>query len=90
VNAGSYSVLPSLLSITGGSATNYDITYLPGTLTISRINRTLSFGATTTYTLAYGDTETVTATPSAGDGTVSYSAGTSTACSVNSSSGVVQ
>jgi hypothetical protein len=88
-NAGSYSVLPSDLSITGGSANNYNITYSTGTLTINRVARSLSLGATTNYPHSYGDTRTVTATPSAGDGTVTYSAGSSTACSVNSTSGVI-
>jgi hypothetical protein len=52
--------------------------------------RTLSF-ATTSYTLSYGATQAVTATPSAGSGvgTISYSHGSSNACTVNSSTGVV-
>jgi LPXTG-motif cell wall-anchored protein len=52
--------------------------------------RTLSF-ATTSYTLPYGATQTVTAAPSsgAGTGTFAYSAGSSTACTVNASTGVV-
>lgn len=84
-NAGQYSVLPSNLAITGGSASDYNITYSPGTLSIAKVARTLSFGSTTSYSLSYGATQTVLATPSAGDGTVTYSAGSSTACSVNSS-----
>lgn len=52
--------------------------------------RTLAF-ATTSYTLAYGATQTVAATPSAGasTGTLSYSRGSSTACTVDASTGVV-
>jgi YVTN family beta-propeller protein len=52
--------------------------------------RTLSF-ATTSYTLAYGATQTLTATTSAGSGVgaISYSHGNSTACTVDSTSGVV-
>lgn len=52
--------------------------------------RNLSF-ATTSYSLAYGATQTVVATPSAGagTGTITYSAGSSTACSVDSASGLV-
>lgn len=52
--------------------------------------RTLSF-TTTSYTLAYGATQTVEATPSGGvgTGTLSYSAGSSTACSVSASTGLV-
>jgi YVTN family beta-propeller protein len=52
--------------------------------------RTISF-ATTSYTLSYGATQAVTATPSAGSGvgTISYSHGSSNACTVNSSTGVV-
>ena len=52
--------------------------------------RTLAF-ATTSYTLAYGATQTVVAAPSsgAGNGTLTYSAGSSTACTVNPSTGLV-
>ena len=59
-------------------------------VSIARASRTLSFAATTA-TIAYGNTDTVLATPSAGsgDGAVTYSAGSSTACTVNSSTGVV-
>lgn len=88
VNAGKYSVLPSNLVITGGSASNYDITYLPGTLTINKAPRTLSF-ATTAYTVAYGNTQSVIATASTGDGTITYSDGSSTACTVDSATGEV-
>ena len=52
--------------------------------------RTLAF-VTTSYTLGFGSTQTVAATPSAGDGngTIAYSAGSSTACTVNTSTGLV-
>lgn len=70
--------------------------YVPntGSTTVSVITyyqaRTISF-ATTSYNLAYGASQTVTATPNigAGTGTISYSAGSSTACNVNSSTGLV-
>jgi YVTN family beta-propeller protein len=82
----------------------YEVTFAPnglkayvanaGGTTLSVITyyqpRTLSF-ATTSYTLSYGATQTVTAAPSsgAGRGTIAYSAGSSTACTVNASTGVV-
>jgi len=52
--------------------------------------RTLSF-STTTYTRPYGATQTVLANPSlgVGVGALSYSHGNSTACTVDSTSGVV-
>ena len=52
--------------------------------------RTLSF-STTTYTRPYGATQTVAANPSlgVGVGALSYSHGNSTACTVDSTSGVV-
>jgi hypothetical protein len=86
-NAGTYSVTPSNATLSD-SAANYNITYAPGLLTINRVGRTLSF-ATTSASLFYGDTTTVVATPSVSDGTVTYSSGASTACSVNSASGLV-
>jgi hypothetical protein len=86
-NAGTYSVTPSNATLSH-SAANYNITYAPGLLTINRVGRTLSF-ATTSASLFYGDTTTVVATPSVSDGTVTYSSGASTACSVNSASGLV-
>jgi hypothetical protein len=51
-------------------------------------DRTLSF-ATTSYNLNYGTTQIVAATASTGTGSITYSAGSSTACSVNASTGLV-
>jgi YVTN family beta-propeller protein len=67
-----------------GSGTVRIITITP------RQDRTLSF-ETTSFTVAYGATQTVTATPSggAGVGTLTYSAGASDACTVDSATGVV-
>ena len=50
--------------------------------------RTLSF-STTSYNKSYGETLTVTAALSIGTGAISYSRGTSTACTVNVNTGLV-
>jgi YVTN family beta-propeller protein len=70
--------------------------YVPnlGSNTLSVITyyqaRTLSF-ATTSYTLDYGSTQTVVASPNigVGTGTITYSSGSSTACTVGASTGLV-
>ena len=62
-----------------------------GTITYESIkssSRTIAFAATS-YSLNNGDTQTVTANISAGTGAISYSAGVSTACTVDSTSGLV-
>lgn len=88
---GTYSVTPSVAIFSGDALGNYAITYSPGTLSIvAKSSRTLSF-TTQSYALGYGETQTVVATSSAAanDGTLTYSAGSSSACSVNSFSGLV-
>jgi hypothetical protein len=91
VDAGTYSVLPSDLVITGGSVSDYDITYVAGTLVISRVTRTVAFTTVAVQSaVQYGDTTTVVAAPSVGDGTVVYAvSGASDACTVGAASGVV-
>ena len=89
VNAGTYLVTPSAAVISGGDSANYNITYVAGSIQISKVSRTLSFGASTSATLAFGSTRAVAATASAGDGAITYSAGASNGCSVNASTGVV-
>lgn len=89
---GTYSVTPSSPTFSVGSAANYSITFAVGTLTINnKLSRTLSF-ATTSYTLEYGDSQVVGAAVSGGpfDGTVTYSAGASTACSVSTTTGNIE
>jgi hypothetical protein len=51
-------------------------------------DRTLDF-ATTAYNLTFGSTQTVSVAASNGGGTITYSAGSSTACTVNASTGLV-
>jgi YVTN family beta-propeller protein len=101
VDVSSDTVVPPTLTV---GSQPFQITFAPnglkayvanvGGTTLSVITyyqaRTLSF-ATTSYTLPYGATQTVTAAPSsgAGTGTIAYSAGSSTACTVNASTGVV-
>jgi len=88
-DAGIYSVTPSAAVFSAGSASNYNITYVGGSVEIRKVTRTLSFG-TTSATLAFGDSLTLTANPSAGagDGTVTYTT-SSPGCSLNSTTGVV-
>lgn len=88
LDAGHYSVTPSNLAISGGSASDYNITYAAGLLTINKVGRSLSF-ATTSYSLAYGETQTVVLSSYLGDGAVTYSAGNSNACTVNPTTGLV-
>lgn len=89
--AGEYSITPTLLAISGGSASDYNITYVPGIITISKASRTLTLSGTTSDPVPFGNTLTVTATPNAGvgDGAVAYSRGQSDACTVDDSSGLV-
>lgn len=89
VNAGTYSVTPSAAVLATGSTSNYNFTYVAGTVSINKVARTLAFGGGGSATVNYGNTLTVAATPSTGDGAVTYSAGSSTGCSVNASTGVV-
>ena len=88
-NAGTYSVTPSAAVLATGSTSNYNFTYVAGTVSISKVSRTLAFGGGGSATVNYGNTLSVAANPSAGDGAVTYSAGSSTGCSVNASTGVV-
>jgi uncharacterized repeat protein (TIGR02543 family) len=53
-----------------------------------KASRTLDF-AVLNYSISLGETATATAALSVGSGSVTYSAGSSTACSVNSTSGLV-
>jgi hypothetical protein len=66
---------------TYGSATTSSLS-----ITIAKATRTLTFSSIPT-TLAYGQSDTATATVGLGGGAVTYSAGSSTACSVASSTG---
>ena len=75
------------LQIQKAATPNYNLYSTTTTFTFTKASQTLSF-AITTYSKSYGETQTVTAT-SAGSGAITYSHGASTACSVNSSTGVV-
>ena len=88
---GTYSVTASQAAFSSGQSSNYAITYAPGNFSINaKLTRTLNF-QTLTYSLEYGDQQTVVALPSAGasEGVVTYSAGASNACSVNAATGVI-
>lgn len=88
---GTYSVTASQAVFSSGQSSNYAITYAPGNFSINaKLTRTLNF-QTLTYSLEYGDTQTVVALPSSGasEGVVTYSAGASNACTVNAATGVI-
>ncbi len=84
----------SITGLTSGTTYNFRVfartasnsTSNPATSTVNatlKSSQTLSF-ATTAYTKAFGETQTVSAT-SAGTGLITYSAGASTACTVSGS-----
>ena len=90
VDAGTYTVLPFDLVLSPGAASDYDITYVAGFLEIRRVARTVAFTSAASVAVQYGDTTTVVAAPSVGDGAVVYAvSGSSDACTVAASSGVV-
>jgi hypothetical protein len=85
--AGTYTVTPASAVITNSDSYTA-VTYATGTLTVNRASRTIS--GTAVSSLKYGSTETVSATttPSSSlDGSVTFSAGLSSACSVVSGTG---
>ena len=84
----------SITGLSGGTTYNFrvfartgtDSTSNPSSSTVSatlKSSQTLSF-STTSYSKAFGETQTVTAT-SLGSGLITYSAGASTACTVSGS-----
>lgn len=74
-------------TFTPTDSTNYTTATTTHTVTVNKINQTLTF-ATTSYAKSFNETQAVLAT-APGTGAITYSAGASTACSVNSASGVV-
>ena len=75
---GNFPITIKVTDAAGASATTNSFT-----IGINRANQTLSF-ATTTYSLNFGQTQVVSAT-GLGTGTITYSVGSSTACSVTGS-----
>ncbi|MFM9028551.1 MAG: MBG domain-containing protein, partial [Bacteroidota bacterium] len=70
--------------------TNYEsATSSAATFTFSKATQSAVTFATTSYTKVYGETLTVTASGGSGSGSYVYSSGSSDACTVNSSTGVV-
>jgi hypothetical protein len=90
--AGTYTITPSAAVFSTGSASNYNITYATGTLTVSAgaLPQSISFGALSGKTFGAADfiiSATSQTTGSAATGlTVSFSSLTSGICSVGSSS----
>ena len=74
-------------SFTPTDTANYNNATTTNNVTVSKANQTLSF-ATTSYSKGFNETQLVSAAGT-GTGAITYSAGASTACSVNSSSGLV-
>ncbi len=86
--AGVYTITPSAATISNSDSYTA-VTYATGTLTVNRASRTIAGSAV--GSLKYGSTATVsvTTTPtSSTDGSVTFSAGASSACSVVSGTGV--
>jgi uncharacterized repeat protein (TIGR02543 family) len=84
-------------SAADGNGTTYTVSQTNVTITTNKTfyaawtakaNRTLTF-AVLAYSINIGDTVTATAALSVGSGTITYSAGISTACSVNPNTGLV-
>ncbi|MEI8293696.1 MAG: YDG domain-containing protein [bacterium] len=75
---GTYTITPSALTLSSGSTSNYAITYATGTLTISKANQSITFGALSAKT--FGDAAfALTATASSGLGVTYTSSNTSVA-----------
>jgi hypothetical protein len=83
INAGSYSITPSVPASLTDSYTA--VTIVTGALTINRATRTLSLTAPASP-LKYGETRTITSTLSAGagDGVLTYLTSTPDSCTVSS------
>lgn len=81
---------PSSGSTFTDSKTNPQTLTTNGTVTSSTYLQSQSIAfPTTSYALAYGSTQQLSVTGTSGSGAVTYNAGTSTACSVNTNTGVV-
>ncbi len=77
VNAGTYSITPSALTLTTGQTANYAITYQPGALTIAKASQqtVTAVPASTTVTYAPAPNKTTVSLSSSGgsgDGAVTY------------------
>ena len=91
-NAGTYSAVPTSVTFSTGSASNYNITFASGFVVISKAARALNFTTTPSAAVQYGNSTTLVAVATLGpnDGVVTYSVtGDSDACSVDASSGTV-
>jgi hypothetical protein len=87
--AGTFTITPSAASILNSDSYTA-ISYATGTLTVNRATRTIAGSASGTVKYGSKETVTVTTSPSSNsDGALSFSAGSSTACSVVSGTGVL-
>jgi hypothetical protein len=88
-SAGTYTITPSAASISNSDSYTA-ISYVTGALTVNRATRTITGSAAGTVKYGSKETVTVTTSPSSNlDGALSFSAGSSTACSVVSGTGVI-
>lgn len=79
-----------VVTVTIDADANYaSATSAQKTIVISAAARTLAF-TSTSYSKVFGATQTVEARPSVGTGTVTYARGSSTACTVDASTGLVE
>jgi hypothetical protein len=81
---GTYSVTPSAAVFNPSSSSTRYVTasYVAGSFQITALSRTISF-TTPPSTLAFGSTVTLVAAPTLGTGTISYSIGGSTGCTIS-------
>jgi hypothetical protein len=91
-NVGTYSVTPSTAVFSPGTASNYAITYVAGTLTINQASFAVAFGSAPTG-VETGETPgthlvTATTTPP-GTGSVVFTSATTSVCTVNSVTGAL-
>jgi len=82
---GTYSVTPSAVSFSNGSASSYDVTYVAGAVTIGRASQTITFAQPSAVT--YLDAPFALTPTSSSSLAVSLSSNTTSVCTV--SSGVV-
>jgi hypothetical protein len=86
--AGVYTITPSAATISNSDSYTA-ISYVTGTLTVNRAERTITGSSVASVKYGSQDSVTVTTSPSSSsDGAVTFAAGESTACTVGSGTGI--
>ena len=90
VTAGTYSITPSVLTLTTGLVSNYSITYVAGSLTINKaaqaVLTTIPASTSATYALAPNKTTVSLSTSGgSGDGAVTYAVANGDPCTITGS-----